>query len=193
MTREKNGNMRDWMVQNFRVVTRLAPWFFGFLLLSVLFGGTDLTATTGLFQSPQDTPTPELATPIPIETPELLPTETEMPIAEPTLEPTETPGPTETATELPPPTETAVAPTDTPPPPPTSTPEPALPEDGGRYAEGEANLRFDWTMLFDSLALGLAYVWLFCGILLFLIIPFFFFILWLATRRRQQQGRGEEG
>jgi hypothetical protein len=57
---------------------------------------------------------------------------------------------------------------------------------GDRYAEGESRLIFDWSMLFDALALLFSYIWLICGILLFLSVPAFFLIRWLRRRREEQ-------
>jgi len=42
-------------------------------------------------------------------------------------------------------------------------------------------------MLFDSLALGLTYVWMGCGVLVLLAIPAVFLVLWLVSRRRQEE------
>jgi hypothetical protein len=60
-----------------------------------------------------------------------------------------------------------------------------LEEDRDRYSDGESELRFDWSMLFDSAALALTYVWLCCGVLVLVGIPVFFVALWAASRRRQ--------
>jgi hypothetical protein len=68
-------------------------------------------------------------------------------------------------------------------------PTEAEPDSGQRYAQQDSNLLFDWSVLIDSVALGLSYVWLCCGVLVVLGIPAFFIVLWLASRRRQQ---GEE-
>jgi hypothetical protein len=61
-----------------------------------------------------------------------------------------------------------------------------------RYPEGESNLKFEWGMLFDSLALFFSYAWLFCGILLFISVPLLFFILWRSSAQRQEEAASEE-
>jgi hypothetical protein len=58
--------------------------------------------------------------------------------------------------------------------------------DRQRYAEGESNLEFEWSMLFDSVSLLVSYVWLCCGIIIFLAVPAFFIAVWRASKRRQQ-------
>jgi hypothetical protein len=42
-------------------------------------------------------------------------------------------------------------------------------------------------MLFDSVALGLSYIWLLCGVALTLSLAGLFVALWLASRRRKEQ------
>jgi hypothetical protein len=51
--------------------------------------------------------------------------------------------------------------------------------------EDEGDLAFDWAELFDALALGATYVWLCCGVLIFLSIPVVFAVLWVTYKRRQ--------
>jgi hypothetical protein len=46
-------------------------------------------------------------------------------------------------------------------------------------------------MLFDSVALGLTYVWLACGVLILLGIPAFFGVLWLVSRRLRAEAEAE--
>jgi hypothetical protein len=80
---------------------------------------------------------------------------------------------------------------------PTATPTPTpstaagtvepTPDDKQRYPDDETDLRFEWGMLFDSVSLLLSYIWLFCGVLVFLTVPIIFIVLWVASRRRQQQ------
>lgn len=188
--------------QELRAVLRLSPLALAALLMAVLLWRADSVALSGLFQSsPVDTPppvpatptpsptstepvvpteavtvTPELTQPVPSETPTLIPTET----VEPT-EPTATSSPTVTVTS------TELPPTDTP----TALPsdeaggaEPT-PDEVQRYPEEDANLKFEWSMLFDSLSLFLSYIWLCCGVLLFLAIPLVFIALWVASKRRR--------
>jgi hypothetical protein len=77
--------------------------------------------------------------------------------------------------------------------PPSETAEPGVTADQDlRYPEGESNLRFEWGMLFDSLALFFSYAWLFCGILLFIAVPLLFFILWRSSDQRQEEAKPEE-
>jgi hypothetical protein len=59
-------------------------------------------------------------------------------------------------------------------------------QDQDRYADGESRFRFEWRMLFDSLALAASYLWLCCGLILLLGIPLLFIILWIASTRRKQ-------
>ena len=55
-----------------------------------------------------------------------------------------------------------------------------------RYAE-DANLAFDWGMLFDSVALGVSYLWLCCGVLFLFAVPVGFVVLWVVSKRREAQ------
>ena len=186
-----------------RGLLTLVPWVLVSLVVVALFRGADLAATAGLFQSspptepttPVPTATVEAASPTPTDTPIAAGTATEVPTA--TMIPAETPTP-ESALPSPSaiPTEPSATPTATPTAtvvPPTMTPVPSatatLEEDRDRYSDGESELRFDWSMLFDSAALALTYVWLCCGVLVLVGIPVFFIVLWAAGRRRQQ---GEE-
>ena len=57
-----------------------------------------------------------------------------------------------------------------------------------RYADENTGLKFEWGRLFDSTALFLSYVWLCCGVFVFLAIPIAFVVLWQASKRRQQGG-----
>ncbi len=187
---------------------RLSPLVLAALLLAILLWGADSAAISGFFQSsPVDTPTATLA---PTETASPEPTETLVATAEvtatATISITATTIPLETPTEaLPtetePPTATA-APTE---PPATDTPaaletaEPAdaegTSEESLRYPEGDTELKFDWGMLFDALALFFSYAWLVCGILVFLGVPVVLYFLWRTAERRQEEERllaGEE-
>ena len=193
-----------WIRRETKAALRLSPWVIAALLLAALLWYPDLAATGGLFQSPQATPTPTpTATPTATtevqpsatptsEAPEPAATETAAP---PVATPTQTPGavatatlvPTNPPTATPVPTETPVVPTQTPAPQvPTSTPAAADQDDAERYAQEDSNVLFDWTMLFDSVALGLSYVWLCCGVLILLGVPVFFVLLWVSARRRAQ-------
>jgi ABC-type uncharacterized transport system involved in gliding motility auxiliary subunit len=73
------------------------------------------------------------------------------------------------------------------------TPSPTQPQATAdeRYAEGESNLEFDWSMLFDSIALGASYIWLCCGVLVVVSLPVGFAVLWAAGRRRHRELRGQ--
>lgn len=186
---------------------RLSPWLLLSLLLVLILWQADTAALSGLFQSPPtDTPTvPATDTPVP-------PTDT--PVATPTLVPmaTATVVVTDTPTVLPSETPT-VLPSDTPTVAPSLRPtatltqtlpaggEPTIvapPEEGGeaveedrqRYPQGESDLKFEWGMLFDSVALALSYSWLCCGVFIVLGVPLFFVVLWIASTVRRQ--RSEE-
>jgi hypothetical protein len=75
----------------------------------------------------------------------------------------------------------------------STTPSPTQPEATAdeRYAEGESNLKFDWSMLFDSIALGASYIWLCCGVLVVVSIPVAFAVLWVGGRRRHPEPQGQ--
>ena len=75
----------------------------------------------------------------------------------------------------------------------SETAEPQMTADEDlRYPEGESNLRFEWGMLFDSLALFFSYAWLFCGILLFISVPLFFFLVWRSSAQRREEATSGE-
>jgi hypothetical protein len=205
--RRSASGLKEQFRHQVRSVFGLTPLLLISFLLATLLWHADLDASGGLFQSSPATPT-ELPTstetaepsPAPTESAEpsaptetatetaLTPDATEMPT------PTSTPVPTEPPTATLPPTETA-APTATETPlSPTATdtglpatPLTTEPPEGDRYAEEDSNLRFDWSLLFDSVALGLSYVWLCCGALVLLAVPVFFVVLWIAGKRREQQ------
>jgi hypothetical protein len=196
--REIVGRVR----QELRAVLRLGPLALAALLIAALLWRVDSMALSGLFQSsPVDTPPPAPTTPTPsvTSTSTAVPTEAVTATTEPTLsvpegtptlvltgtveptEPTATSSPTVTLTS------TALPPADTP----TALPsdeaggaEPT-PDETERYADEDSNLRFEWSMLFDSLSLFLSYLWLFCGVLVFLAIPIVFIVLWVASKRRR--------
>ena len=189
---------------------KLGPLVLASLVLVAMLWRTDSAANSGMFQSSLvETPAPLTPTPTASIVPSVTaavspqPTAVESPAATSTVALTESVVPMETPTEVSP-TET-VAPTATPvptEPPATDTPvapvtsetaEPEeTPDESGRYPEGESNLRFEWGMLFDSVALFFSYVWLCCGILLFIAVPFLFFVLWRASASRQEEGGQEE-
>ncbi len=178
-----------------KALVRLVPWVVISLLLAAVLWRADLSATSGLFQSPpQATSTPMPTTPAPTDTPTIEPTE--MPAEEPTAteEPSATPTEESMATETPtptpvPPTPTEVPPTVTPVPMPT---ESATASGDSRYTQGETNLKFEWGKLFDAVALGVSYLWLCCGIMLLPLLLLFFGVLWIASHRRRQQAGGTE-
>jgi hypothetical protein len=181
-----------------RALLKLAPWMLVSLLLAAALWRTDTAAISGLFQSvqsplPTATALPPTATPT--EAPTLAPTQapTEASTVAPTVTeaiiPTATLTPTETATPMATATVTGTA-TVVPSATPLSSPSPTLdetPVDSGRYPGEDPTLRFDWGMLFDSVALGVSYVWLCCGVLLLLSIPVVFVILWVVSKRRKEQ------
>lgn len=176
---------------------RLGPWLLLSLLLVLVMWQGEPTALAGLFQSPPiDTPTgtseaspsgvPTATwTPAITGTPGITGTPTILPSDTPTVLPSDTP--TAALSETRTVTDTQLLPADAEEvtPAPTAEGETAgqVPQ---RYAEGESNLRFEWGMLFDAVALGLSYVWLCCGALIVLGVPLFFLVLWVASRRRQR-------
>ena len=111
-----------------------------------------------------------------------------------TIEATATAVPVETASPVASPVPTKPSPTDTPVASATSeTAEPeATADESQRYPEGESDLRFEWGMLFDSMSLLFSYIWLCCGILLFIAVPLFFFILWRVSAARKEEAEQEE-
>jgi hypothetical protein len=186
----RESKLARWAGREARAILKLSPWIVIALLMVAAFWGSDTAALSGLFQSP-----PTLTPTVPAtETPEATATlpPTEVPAETPTLPPTET------ATQAP----TAAA-TDTFQPTATDTPQPAATEadlapaadetpgaegdqaDRQRYAQGESDLKFEWPMLFDSVALGLSYAWLCCGVLILVGIPLIFIVLWVASRSRR--------
>jgi hypothetical protein len=186
-----------WARQEMRAILRMSPLLLASLALAAILWGTDSAAITGLFQSspveppPSSTPTsavPAATATEPVASPTLTVTvaltETVAPVETPTEAlPTETAAPTNTSTPTEPP------PTDTPEIPAASeTAEPeATSDESQRYPEEESKLRFEWGMLFDSLALFFSYTWLCCGILVFLAVPVLFVVLWRASNRRQEK------
>ncbi len=179
-----------------RTLLKLSPWLLASLLLAAVMWCADLTTTSGLFQSPPeitDTPLPPApeVTFTPTLTPTWTPTGTLPPPVEltPSVEPTIPLTPTEVSA-TPTLTPTELAPTSTPSPSPTSEagePEPTE-DESQRYADQDVDLEYEWSMLFDSVALGVSYLWLCCGVLVFLGIPVFFIVLWVASNRRKQGG-----
>lgn len=165
---------------------KLSPLVLASLVLVAILWRTDSAAISGLFQSsPVETPPPISS---PTSTSESTvttasPAPSQTPIASPGATLTTAPAETD-----PPPTDTPVASGTSE----TAEPE-ATPDESQRYPEGESNLKFEWGMLFDSVALFFSYVWLCCGILLFIAIPFLFFVLWRASSNRQEAGEQEEG
>jgi hypothetical protein len=195
----ENTRLGQRVRREIRAVLKLSPWVLISLLLAMVVWRTDLAAVSGLFQSPE-TPTATTAPPTAtleaptatVGTPALTPTSTLTvtltltPTKAP--EPTKPPEPTALPTEISPEAPVA-APSDTPTPAPVvETAEPDITTDENeRYAEEGTDLRFDWDMLFDSVALGVSYIWLCCGILLFLAVPVVFAVLWAVSKRRQEQ------
>jgi cytoskeletal protein RodZ len=182
-----------------RALLRLTPWMLVSLLVAAVLWRTDTAAISGLFQSVQSpvaTPTALPPTAIPTQEPTQVPTE--VPTEASTAEPTATEAITATATVTPSATMTATpaatataeatataAPSATTQPSPSPSPE-ATAVESGRYPE-DPTLKFDWGVLFDSVALGISYVWLCCGVLLLVSIPVLFVILWVVSKRRQEQ------
>ena len=155
-----------------------------------------LQSPASSFESPISSPTPPASpTTAPTQVPTAAPTVTATPEGATPAPPTDTPLPTATVEAT-----AACTPTWTP----SATLEPTVPavedtvtpvatpaDSDGRYAEGESNLVFELGMLFDSVALGLSYLWLCCGVLVMIGIPVAFVILWVASKRHLQQGAAE--
>lgn len=185
----KNMKMLDLIRREAKAVLKLSPWILVALLLALGVLRADLVATSGLFQSPPTT-TPTSQATATSEVPETTPTG-----ALPTSPPTPTLAPTAPMTEIPPTateqpaTPTTLAPTATFTPPPTagSAAPTATVDDRQRYADEGNGLIFEWGTLFDSVALGVSYLWLCCGVFVFLLIPLVFLVLWVASRRRRPQ------
>lgn len=188
-----------------RSIAGLAPLLLISLLVAIFLWRAELDASGGLFQSSPASPTPPptntepaQASPSPTETAGTVEPTGAVTSTAPALTETPTPLPTETPTATPAPTETpeptltptAVVPTATD----TVVPASPVPTEvaGDRYADEDSNLRFDWRLLFDSVALGLSYLWLGCGALLLLAVPLFFFVLWFLGKRREEEGEDGE-
>ncbi len=181
--------MKRWGISQFleregRAVLRISPWLLLALVVAMIWLGANRTATAVPFQSPLPT---EPASPTPEVSPILTPTVT----LTPTLEPTVFVPPAAVPTEVPP-TATALplTPTLTPTLQPTATAgAPVKPSDTSqRYPDEKTSYRFDWAELLDSVALGASYLWLCCGILVFLAVPVLFLALSIASKRRQPPG-----
>ena len=179
--------MKRWRIIQFleregRAVFQIGPWLLLGLAVAMIWFGAKRTATAVLFQSPLPT---EPASPTPEVSPILTPTVTLTPTLEPTVIVTPTAAPTE------------ILPTDTPLPlTPTLTPQPTAtvgaPVESSneiqRYPDEGTGYRFDWAMLLDSVALGASYLWLCCGILIFLAVPILFLALSIASKRHRPPG-----
>lgn len=180
------------------------------ILLALAAVSTDLTAASGLFQSPltatpessETAVAPEPTTPTSTPEPEAAATESVTPQLTPVASPTLVSPPATALPTEPLPTEALATPSDTPeavatetPPTPTEEPTASSDESGAelppRYADSESDLRFDWGTLFDSLALGLSYAWLCCGVVLMLGLPILFVALWSRGRREQESTEDE--
>lgn len=175
MTRPmKNQKIVRQVRREVKAVLKLLPLIVASLLFATLLWHADLSATSGLFQSP---PTGEPGSP----TPEITPTEVTPEAPTATTEPTATLAPSDTPT-LPPPTATE-----------TSTPVPTsflatpTPDSSQRYPDEDSSFRFDFGALFDSTALAASYAWLCCGLCSLFLFPLLFVVLWIASVRRRNQ------
>jgi hypothetical protein len=187
--------MKNWKIvtlvyREIRAIARLSPWGVAALLVAIVLRQADLNANSGLFQSPpKATATAVPTTPVPTDTPLPEPTATLTEAPTVTLVPSDTPEPTASPTEVSATatmTPTEVSPTVTPIPSPDSVESAAETEGDQRYSNDDSDLKFEWSMLFDSVALGISYLWLCCGVLVLMGIPVFFVILWVVSKRRQQ-------
>ncbi len=199
----RNPDFVQLLRREIRGALKLIPWFAVSFLLLAVFWRSDLVATTGLYQSPAGVfQSPPENTAVPASA------STEVPTAEPTVPrvtatPTTEASPTVAASATPTPTvpmtptatlTMTMQPTASPTMSPTTTPTRTAvsePTPDPRYAEGGSNLTFDWGMLVDSLALGLSYMWLCCGVLILVGIPVVFIVLWVASNRVRQRQEPE--
>jgi hypothetical protein len=181
-----------------RGVLKLMPWVLGSVVIMLIIWQTGLAGASGLFQSPPAptsplptaTALPPTATQPPRATNTPLPAQTPTATVE-TVTPTELPTLSIESTALPTPTLTVTLTATV-----TATMTPTLTAEATATAspspsptagtdEDEGDLAFDWAELFDALALGATYVWLCCGVLIFLSIPVVFAVLWVTYKRRQ--------
>jgi hypothetical protein len=179
---------------------RLLPWLCVALLIGLVLSHTNL-ASVGLFQSIVPTDPFQSVLPTPVETVTSLPevpsptstvalpettTVPTLPAELPTAE-APTPEPAQTATSQP-----LASPTEALPEQP-AVPEMATPATAAataeeqRYPQEKADLRFDWPVLLDSLALGISYLWLVCGIVLLLVAIVVLAYLWLSSKGHLQK------
>ena len=177
--------MKRWTVcvLQLRPVLRLVPWL-GFLgLLGLVVWRPGALATAGLFQSGLPTPVESVTPTSMAETPVTPPIGPTLTLTSPL---TGIP-PTSTWTVQPEPSAVPLATATWSP---TASPEPSpgaavTPSEGSgpRYPAEQANLRFSWRALIDSIALGVSYIWLVCGITLFVLLGLALVWAWLRGRR----------
>jgi hypothetical protein len=172
------------VVPRVRSSLKLIPWLLLTCLMTAVLWRAQALAGAGLFQSDVPTPTgvasptPEVPTPT---TAPVTPTLTVAPVSTETL-PTVTPEVPPTPTPGPPTAAPTTAPAIVPQPVATASPAP-ISDEARRYPDEEANLRFRWRTLFDSLALGVSYLWLACGVGLFALLVLLLAVFWLKGRR----------
>lgn len=182
-----------------RGVLKLMPWVLGSVVIMLIIWQTGLAGASGLFQSPPapTSPLPTATALPPTATQPPQATNTPLPVLTPTATveaatPTELPTSSIESTGLPTPTATVTLTATA-----TATMTPTLTAEATATAspspsptagtdEDEGDLAFDWAELFDALALGATYVWLCCGVLIFLSIPVVFAVLWVTYKRRQE-------
>jgi hypothetical protein len=202
----RNSEIVALVRRELRAMLKLAPWLLAAVLVAAFLWQIGSDGTAGLYQSPEGlfqsppeatvTAVPPSPTSPPTEAPTVEPTVpllTDTPSATDTTTPTvpATLTPTASATLEPTATPTVVTATATPIPSPTAGTVEATPTSSQRYPEGDSGLKFEWGMLFDSVALGVTYLWLCCGVLVLFSIPVAFAILWVVSKR-QRQPEGEE-
>jgi len=171
-------------VPRLRPALSLVPWLGLLCLFGLVLWRPGALATAGLFQSDLPTPTESATSTSVVETPVSPPISPTLTLTSPltgtlptstwTAQPEPSPGPSATATWSP-----------------TALPEPTpgaevTPSEGAepRYPVGQADLKFRWRTLIDSIALGVSYLWLVCGIALFVLLGVAFAWAWLRGRRR---------
>jgi hypothetical protein len=200
---------KQWLYTEIKALLASCPLVLAAVVVLTLLWGTDLSAVPDTFQSSPVQPPGATATPTPTQQAPVVPTatvatgvatSTDAPTSEPGLPtstgapvPTDTVTPATGATAVPTvpasPTATATLPAATStllPPPTVAATQVQAPTESLRYPDSDSGLSFDFGMLFDSLALGVSYLWLCCGVLLLFAIPVIFAVLWVASQRRKQ-------
>lgn len=184
--------------RNMKTATPLVPLItLAMIISSILLQSDGLVSASQLFQSPvspvqeqSQKPTPEKVLP-PSEPIPAKPTPVPLPTQPPATQPPVPPEPVELPTQppQPEPTQPAAQPTETPtaPPPIVDVPSPAQPAPA---YPGGAEIVIDSGLLIDSLLVYVAYAWLCCGVLIFIMIPIGFLLLYVWGAQRAKNNGG---